>query len=161
MGFASWLRYCTDVAQRRSSKLPRYLAVSWADTLYIHFRWLLPPSGIFPGAKFILRPIKSCVLLYWQRYCTAPEQWALAKLCGIFTRQSGHPVRHWAVELSSYIYIYTETFQSYKVSKSTNQDHSVKNPWLRQRLKTQNIQMYCASAYNAYFTQPTLYETFE
>jgi len=26
---------------------------------------------------------KSCVLLYWQRYCTALEQWASAKLCGM------------------------------------------------------------------------------
>jgi len=26
---------------------------------------------------------KYCVLLYWQRYCTALEQWASAKLCGV------------------------------------------------------------------------------
>jgi len=26
---------------------------------------------------------KSCVFLYWQRYCTALEQWASAKLCGV------------------------------------------------------------------------------
>ena len=26
---------------------------------------------------------KSCVLLYWQTYCTALEQWASAKLCGV------------------------------------------------------------------------------
>jgi len=26
---------------------------------------------------------KSCVLLYWQRYYTALEQWASAKLCGV------------------------------------------------------------------------------
>jgi len=34
----------------------RYLAVSWAGTLYIHFRGLLPPEGILPGAKFTMRP---------------------------------------------------------------------------------------------------------
>jgi len=34
----------------------RCLAVSWAGTLYIHFRELLPPDGILPGAKFTLRP---------------------------------------------------------------------------------------------------------
>jgi len=28
-----------------------HLAVSWAGTLYIHFRGLLPPNGILPGAK--------------------------------------------------------------------------------------------------------------
>jgi len=26
---------------------------------------------------------KSCVLLFWQRYCTALEQWAWGKLCGV------------------------------------------------------------------------------
>ena len=45
---------------------------------------------------------KSCILLYWQRYCTALEQWASAKLRrDIFTRQGGRAVRYWAVELSS------------------------------------------------------------
>jgi len=34
----------------------RHLAISWADTLYIHFWGLLPPDGILPGAKFTLRP---------------------------------------------------------------------------------------------------------
>ena len=32
----------------------RYLAVSWAGTLYIHFLGLLPPNGILPAAKFTL-----------------------------------------------------------------------------------------------------------
>jgi len=34
----------------------RCLAVSWAGTLHIHFRGLLPPDRILPGAKFTLRP---------------------------------------------------------------------------------------------------------
>ena len=34
----------------------RCLAVSWAGTVYIHFRGLLPPGGISPCAKFTLRP---------------------------------------------------------------------------------------------------------
>jgi len=61
------------------------LAVFWAGTLYIHYSELLPTVRIFPGAKFTLRP-KSCVLLYLQRYCTALEQWAPAKLCGVQQR---------------------------------------------------------------------------
>jgi len=32
------------------------LAVSWAGTLYIHFRGLLPPNVILPAAKFNLHP---------------------------------------------------------------------------------------------------------
>jgi len=55
------------------------LAVSYAGTLYIHFRWLLLPKEILPGAKFTL----SCILLYWQHYCTALEQWASNKLCSM------------------------------------------------------------------------------
>ena len=34
----------------------RCLAVSWAGTLYIHFRRLLPPNRILPGAILTLRP---------------------------------------------------------------------------------------------------------
>jgi len=34
----------------------RCLAVSWAGTLYIHFRGLLPPDGILPSAVFTVRP---------------------------------------------------------------------------------------------------------
>jgi len=61
-GFASWLCYCSDVAQRKPTKLctninfARCLAVSWAGTLYIVFRGFLPRNGILPGATFTLRP---------------------------------------------------------------------------------------------------------
>jgi len=48
----------------------RCLAVPWAGTLRI---------GNFVSCKIHFAS-KSCVLLYWQRYCTALEQWASAKL---------------------------------------------------------------------------------
>jgi len=52
-------------------------------TLYIYiFGSSVPPNGILPSAKFTLR-FKSCAVLYWQRYCTALEQW-----------QGGHHVKH-------------------------------------------------------------------
>jgi len=35
----------------RQPNFARCLAVSWADTLHIHFRGLLPPNGILPGGK--------------------------------------------------------------------------------------------------------------
>jgi len=60
----------------------RCLAVSCAATLYVHFQQLLPRDGILPRAKFTLYPA-SLELSYWQRYCTALEQWARAKLCGV------------------------------------------------------------------------------
>jgi len=59
----------------------RCLAVSWASTLYMDFRRLLPRDGILPGAKFTLR-LSLYVLLYWQRYCTALEPWASPKWQG-------------------------------------------------------------------------------
>jgi len=49
---------------------------------YTHFRQLLLRTTILPSAKFTLHP-PSRVLFYWQRYCTAVEQWAPAKLCGV------------------------------------------------------------------------------
>ena len=54
--------------------LARCLTVSWAGTLYI--------DRILPGAKFTLRP-KSCILLYWQRYCTALKQRVWAEMCSV------------------------------------------------------------------------------
>jgi len=50
--------------------------LSW----HIHFRGILPADGILPGANLIFAS-KSCVLLYWQHYCTALDHWASAKLC--------------------------------------------------------------------------------
>jgi len=57
----------------------------------IHFRRLLPGNGILPGAKFTLRP-SSLALSYWQRYCTALEQWARAKFCGVEHRAPPRPI---------------------------------------------------------------------
>jgi len=72
--FESWLRYCTDVAQRRSSKLCRMFGrlMGWYT---IHTFWgLLPPNGILPAAKFTLCLSLAFSYIHWQRYCTALEQ---------------------------------------------------------------------------------------
>ena len=45
----------------------------------IHFWGLLTPGGICARYKIKLAS-KSCLLLYWQRCCTALQQWASAKL---------------------------------------------------------------------------------
>jgi len=54
-GLASWLRYCTDVAQRRSTKLCRMCGrlLGWY-TIYT-FLGALALNRILPGAKFTLR----------------------------------------------------------------------------------------------------------
>jgi len=56
------------------------LAISWAGILYIHFRRFLPRRR-FVRCKIHFTS-KSCILLYWQRHCTALQQQASAKLCG-------------------------------------------------------------------------------
>ena len=70
--------------QTEESNNARCLVVSWAGTLYIHF------SGSCVVTEFCQVQnslcVKSCVLLYWRRYCTTLEQWASAKLSGIGTR---------------------------------------------------------------------------
>ena len=54
--FASWLHYCTDVAQRRSTKLCMKFGrlLSWY-AIYT-FLGALAPNGISQGAKFTLHP---------------------------------------------------------------------------------------------------------
>ena len=83
------------------SNFARCLAGSClAATLCIHFRVLLLPDGNLPRAKFTLRP-KSCVLLYWQRYCTALQQ-----PCQPTLRRG---TRNWITELSqrAQLYLYS------------------------------------------------------
>ena len=84
----------------------RCLAISWASTLYIHFRGSCPLTN-FASCK-IRFASKSCVLLYWQRHCRALQQRTSAKLCGVgqewnygtfaedatYIRQGGHHVGH-------------------------------------------------------------------
>jgi len=56
MGFLSWLRYCTDVAQWRSTKLCSMFGrlLGWC-TIYT-FSGAFAYNKILPGAKFTLRP---------------------------------------------------------------------------------------------------------
>ena len=58
----------------------RCLAVSCAGILYIYLGSC--PITNFTSCKIHFAS-KSCVLLYWQRYCTALEQLASAKPCGV------------------------------------------------------------------------------
>jgi len=53
------------------------LAVSWAGIPHIHFRGLLPLVEFCPVQNSLY--IKSSILLFWQRYCTALQQRASAK----------------------------------------------------------------------------------
>jgi len=81
-GFAAWLRYCSESLNGSQPNFAQCLALTWAGRLYIHFRRLLLHNWILPDAKLTLRP-PSLALSYSQRYWTAVEQWARAKLCGV------------------------------------------------------------------------------
>ena len=82
MGFACWLRYCSDITHRRPTKLCTMFdhLLGWY-TIYTFSRALAPRRN-FARCKIHFTS-KSCVLLYWQRCCTALQQPALAKLCGV------------------------------------------------------------------------------
>jgi len=60
----------------------RYLDVSWAGTQCIHFPGAFVPWRNFAWCKLGFAS-KSCVLVYWQHYCTALQQRASAELCGV------------------------------------------------------------------------------
>ena len=71
-GFASWLRYCTDVAHRRSTKLCTM------------FGCLLRWGVSCPLTEVCQLQNSLCVqVLRSPRYCTVLEQWASAKVCGV------------------------------------------------------------------------------
>jgi len=84
----------------------RCLVVSWAATLYIHFRGLLPPNGILPGARFTLRLSSfSYIGSVTARHCSSGRQPNFAAWCkewdyGTFAegatsiRLGGHHVGH-------------------------------------------------------------------
>jgi len=55
-GFASCLRYCSDVAHRRRTKLCAMFGRLLGCYTMCTFSGALPPDGILPGAKFTLRP---------------------------------------------------------------------------------------------------------
>jgi len=66
--------------QRKSTKLYTMFGClrGWY-TIFFLGGGLLSPNGIHFTSK-------SCVLLYWQRYCTALKQWPSAKLCVVVQR---------------------------------------------------------------------------
>jgi len=107
----------------RQPNFARCSAVSWAATLYNYIYIYTLSGALSPWRKFARCKIhftsKSCVLLYWQHYCTALQQQALAKLCGVvqgmelrnFRRgrhiySAGRPSRWASAHISSYAIIF-------------------------------------------------------
>jgi len=77
------------------------LAVSWADTLYILFWRLLPPNGILQVQNLLCVQVMCYPILAALLHGTRAVGISQTLCRGIFMRQGGHAVRHWAVELSS------------------------------------------------------------
>jgi len=96
--FTSRLHYCSDVAQRSQPNFARCLAISCAGSLYIHFRGLLPPNGILPGAKFTLLqilhfPILAVLLHSTRAVGISQTVWHSAEGANCI-RQGGRHVEH-------------------------------------------------------------------
>jgi len=92
---------------RRAAEVNQTLHDVWPSPGLVHYIYsfwggALAANGILLRAKFTLRPSLAlsyilAALLHGTRAVGASE--TLRR--GIFTWQGGHPVRHWAVELSS------------------------------------------------------------
>ena len=80
------LGFVTAVTSSLNGSQPNFarcFAISCAGTLYIYtFSGALAPWQNFASCKMHVTS-KSWVLLYWQRYCTALQRRASAKLCGV------------------------------------------------------------------------------
>jgi len=110
--FTSWLRYTAAKSLTGGQpNSPLSLAVSWAGTLYVHFRRLLPPDGNFCHVQkiHVASHVLRSPIYIWQRYCTALEQPASAKICGRATRngitelsQRAPPIFGWAAITQPY-----------------------------------------------------------
>jgi len=66
---------------RGQPNFARCLAISWVAIIYT-LSGALAPWRNFARCKIHFMS-KSCVLLYWQSYCTALEQWLSTKLRGV------------------------------------------------------------------------------
>jgi len=80
------VRVLASLLQRRSStEVHQTLYDVWPSAGLVYYINIF--VGSCPLTEFCQAQIhvasKSCVLLFWQRYCTALEQWASAILCGM------------------------------------------------------------------------------
>jgi len=81
--------------RRRSAEVNHTLHDVWPSPGLVHYIYILD-RGLLPLTDFCQVKNSLCIQvlrspgLYWQRYCTALEQWASAELCGV--RQRAPPI---------------------------------------------------------------------
>jgi len=85
VNFNQFLVLASLLHQRRSTEVNKTLQVVWPSPGLVQYIYIFGGSCSlrnFARCKIHVTS-KSSVLLYWQRYCTALEQWPSAKLCGV------------------------------------------------------------------------------
>jgi len=97
MGFGSWLHYCTDVAEWRSTKLCTMFGRVLGWYIIYTFFGALAPNRILLGAKFTLHPSLTFSYIGALLYSTQGVGVSKTLRHGIITRQGSHLVQHWAV----------------------------------------------------------------
>jgi len=108
-GYSVFIGFVTALTSLngRQPNFARYLAVSCAGILYIHFRGLLPPNGILPAEKSTLCPsLAFCYIgCVTARHSSSGRQPRFTALCSewnygtfaegaTYIRQGGHHVGH-------------------------------------------------------------------
>jgi len=107
----SWFRMLASLLhRRRSTDVNQTLHDVWPSPGLVQYIYIF--GGSCPWWNFARCKIhfasKSCVLLYWQRYCTALEQWASAKLCGVVIASERHfRAIHTYIHTCIHTYIHT------------------------------------------------------
>jgi len=82
----NWFRVLASLLQRRRSpEANQTLHDLWSSPVLAHYIYVF--GAVAPWRNFATCKIhftsKSCVLVYWQRYCMSLQQRASAKLCGV------------------------------------------------------------------------------
>ena len=91
--------------RRRSVEINQTLHDVWPSPGLLHYICILEAvahNGILPRAKFTLRPSLRSPILAALLHGSRALDVSNALRHGNFRRKGGHPIRHWAVELSSF-----------------------------------------------------------
>jgi len=129
--------------QRGSTEANQTLHDVWPSPARLHYRpihfWrLLPGNGIcqVQNSVCVLQVLRSP---NWQRYCTALEQWARAKLCGVEHRAP--PIFGRATitlgigphSIFLFIYLFTSDHNGSIQKQKTKKKHTATKPEIRRK----------------------------
>jgi len=134
MGFRSWLHYCTNVIQQRSTKLCTLFGhLRHWYTIYTFSGALAPSNRILPGEKFTLRP--SLALSYTGSISARHSSRKRRRAEGATYIRKGRPSR-WAL---AHMQNLSQNYSSYP---NANTNRATFNPRLRTYILYFNIAFY-------------------